>query len=68
MRNRTRRRLGFVLMVLAVVLAALDLLKSSATMLLTGVAVAFLAVGALLLRNSRSSTEPTSESRRSSSR
>jgi Flp pilus assembly protein protease CpaA len=55
-------------MVLAVILAALDLMESSATMLLTGIAVAFLAVGALLLRNSRSSTEPTSESRRSSSR
>lgn len=68
MRNRTRRRLGFVLMVLAVMLAALDLVKSSATLLLTGVAVVFLAVGALLLRNSRSSTEPQSESRRSSSR
>jgi hypothetical protein len=55
-------------MVLAVMLAALDLVKSSATLLLTGVAVVFLAVGALLLRNSRSSTEPQSESRRSSSR
>jgi len=66
MRNRTRRRLGFVFMVLAVVFAALNL-ERTANLAMTGLPVVFLVVGAVLLRNSRSSTDP-SESRRSSSR
>ncbi|HET6348397.1 MAG TPA: hypothetical protein VFH88_04860 [Candidatus Krumholzibacteria bacterium] len=66
MRNRTRRRLGFVFMVLAVALAALNLEKSY-NVAMTGVPVVFLIIGAVLLRNSRSSTE-SSRSRESRSR
>jgi hypothetical protein len=53
-------------MVLAVVFAALNL-ERTANLAMTGLPVVFLVVGAVLLRNSRSSTDP-SESRRSSSR
>lgn len=55
-KNRTRRRLGFVLMVLAAGLAALNL-ERSANMVITVLPVVFLIAGAVLLRNSRSSAE-----------
>jgi len=61
MKNKTRRRLGFVFMVLAVAVAALNLERT---------ANLFLIIGAVMLRNSRSSAEDdalkTSRRRRSS--
>ena len=56
MRNKTRRRLGFFFMVLAVVFAALNLERGGSTAML-GVPVVFLIVGAVMLRKTRSSAE-----------
>lgn len=56
MKNKTRRRLGFVFMVLAVAFAALNLERGASTALL-GVPVVFLVVGAVMLRKTRSSAE-----------
>jgi hypothetical protein len=69
MKNKTRRRLGFVFMVLAVAVAALNL-ERTANLVMTCVPVIFLIIGAVLLRNSRASAEDdalkTSRRRRSS--
>jgi hypothetical protein len=54
-KNKTRRRLGFVFIVLAVVFAALNLDRSTRAAMI-GLPVVFLIVGTVLLRNSRSST------------
>ena len=56
MRNRTRRRLGFACMVLAVIFAALNL-ERTANLAMTGLPVVFLVAGAVLLRKTRSSTD-----------
>ena len=55
MRNRTRRVLGFVMMVLAVVFAALNLERPGPPAVL-GVPVVLLIVGAVLLRKTRGSS------------
>jgi len=55
MRSKTRRRLGFVFMIIAIVLAALNL-QRGASLPMTGVPVVFLILGAVLLRKSRSSS------------
>lgn len=55
MKYKTRRRLGFVFIVLAVVFAALNLDRSTRAAMI-GLPVVFLIVGTVLLRNSRSST------------
>jgi hypothetical protein len=69
MKNKTRRRLGFTFMVLAVIVAALNL-EWSTNIAMTAVPVVFLVVGAVLLRNSRASAEDDAlrTRRRSSSR
>ena len=56
MKNKARRRLGFVFMVLAVAFAALNLERGESTALL-GVPVVFLIVGAVMLRKTRASAE-----------
>lgn len=56
MKNKTRRRLGFVFMVLAVAFAALNLERGGSTAML-GAPVVFLVVGAVLLRKTRASAE-----------
>ncbi len=56
MKNKTRRRLGFVFMVLAVAFAALNLERGGSTAML-GVPVVFLVVGAVMLRKTRASAE-----------
>ena len=56
MKNKSRRRLGFMFMVLAVAFAALNLERGGSTPML-GVPVVFLIVGAVMLRKTRSSAE-----------
>lgn len=56
MKNKTRRRMGFVFMVLAVAFAALNLERGGSTAML-GVPVVFLIVGAVMLRKTRASAE-----------
>jgi len=56
MKNKTRRRLGFVFMVLAIAFAALNLERGGNTAML-GVPVVFLVVGAVMLRKTRASAE-----------
>ena len=69
MKNTTRRRLGFMFMVLAVIFAALNLERTT-NIAMTGVPVIFLIIGAVMLRNSRASAEDNAlkTRRRSSSR
>ena len=55
MKNKTRRRLGFVMMTLAVATAVLNLERPGPTAML-GTPVVFLLAGAVLLRKTRSST------------
>jgi uncharacterized membrane protein YhhN len=56
MSNKTRRRLGFAFMVLAVIFAALNLERGSGTAMLAA-PVVFLVVGAVMLRKTRASAE-----------
>ena len=56
MKNKTRRRLGFVFMVLAIAFAALNLERGGSTAML-GAPVLFLVVGAVMLRKTRASAE-----------
>ena len=56
MKNKTRRRMGFLFMVLAVAFAALNLERGGSTPML-GVPVVFLVVGAVMLRKTRASAE-----------
>ena len=56
MKNKTRRRLGFMFMVMAVIVAALNL-EWTTNMGMIGVPVVFLIVGAVLLRKTRASAE-----------
>jgi general stress protein CsbA len=69
MKNKTRRRLGFMFMVLAVIVAALNL-EWTTNIAMTGVPVICLVIGAVLLRNSRATAEDNAlrTRRRSSSR
>lgn len=55
MSNKTRRRLGFVMMVLAVISAVYNLERPAHPAML-GAPVLFLLAGAVLLRKTRSST------------
>jgi general stress protein CsbA len=56
MKNKTRRRLGFMFMVMAVIVAALNL-EWTANIGMIGVPVVFLILGAVLLRKTRASAE-----------
>jgi hypothetical protein len=56
--NKTRRRLGFVMMVLAVISAVFNLERAPGHPAMLGTPVVFLIVGAVLLRKTRSSTSP----------
>ena len=68
MKNKTRRRLGFTFMVLAVVFGALNLERGGSTAMI-GVPVVFLVVGAVMLRKTRASAEDEAlKTRRRSSR
>ena len=69
MKNKTRRRLGFTFMVLAVIVAALNL-ERTANLAMTGLPVIFLIIGAVMLRNSRATAEDNAlkTRRRNSSR
>ena len=53
MKNKTRRRLGFLMMILAVTFAAINLERPGHVAML-GVPVVFLIAGAVLLRKTRS--------------
>jgi hypothetical protein len=55
LKNKTRRRLGFVMMILAVATAVYNLESNSSTAML-GTPVVFLVAGAVLLRKTRSSS------------
>lgn len=55
MKNKTRRRLGFVMMILAVATSVYNLESGSSSAML-GTPVVFLVAGAVLLRKTRSST------------
>jgi hypothetical protein len=55
--NKTRRRIGFAMMVLAVASAVYNLERPGHTAML-GVPIVFLIAGAVLLRKTRSSTLP----------
>jgi inner membrane protein involved in colicin E2 resistance len=57
LKNKTRRRLGFAMMILAVATAVYNLQSRSSAVML-GTPVVFLAAGAVLLRKTRSSTLP----------
>ncbi len=55
MKNKARRRLGFVMMILAVATSVYNLESRSHTAML-GAPIVFLVAGAVLLRKTRSST------------
>ena len=68
LKNKTRRRLGFAFMVLAVIFAAFNLEFGESTAMI-GVPVVFLVVGAVMLRKTRASAEDEAlKTRRRSSR